>query len=731
MKRNIILIYIAVAFCIIFAIIFFINQSNYVQKAELILESKLTKLETHYTIFMYNQKVLTDNIFDDTMSIQNVVEILDQASKEKDIAKLSLLRNKLYKILAKKYSHIKANGILQYHFVLPNNISFLRMHKPSKYGDDLSNIRQDFEYVNKYKTIVRGFSNGRTAHGFRNVYPIFNKQNEYLGAIEISFSSESLQNYLINLSNLHSHFLIDKYIFDSKAWERDDMILKYYPSAENKNLMFHVTPNHSYDQCVVKNGKNLKEFQDKIKMNLEKNEKFVLYIPTTKDANVITFYPVKQNVTNKVAAWIAAYENVALLEEIKRQKNYNIVWSFIILLVIAYFINRLLLQHHLIKENEKKLIEKTQEQETLLSLFDKGATVLFMWNNDTQWSVDYVSLSVENLLGYTREEFIDKKITYLSCIHQDDMQRVIDEVQKGSKLQNGFFAHEPYRIITKDKKEKWVLDYTTILRYENGEIKSFIGYILDITEQKNKDTLLYEQSKLASMGEMIGNIAHQWRQPLSIISTSATGLQMQYEFGLFNSKDIPKTCAIINENAQYLSQTIDDFRNFIKGERILKEFDLSKTIDSFTHLVGASIKSNDIEVVLDLEQNLFITGYENELKQCFINIFNNAKDVLKALGDERKLFFITIKEEDKDSIKISFKDNGKGLSKKNLEKVFEPYFTTKHQSQGTGLGLHMTYNMITTGMQGNISIQNVKYTYEQKSYKGAEVVITLPKTILQ
>ena len=365
MKRNSILVYIAVSFFMIFTLIFFINQNNYAQKVGLILESKLTKLETHYTIFMYNQKVLTDNILDDTMSIQNVVEILEQASKEKNDVKLSLLRDELYRILATKYSYIKANGILQYHFILPNNISFLRMHKPSKYGDDLTNIRQDIEYVNKYKTVVRGFSNGRTAHGFRNVYPIFNKKNEYLGAIEISFSSESLQNYLINLSNLHSHFLIDKHVFDSKAWERDDMILKYYPSAENKNLMFHVTPNHSHEQCVVENGKNLKEFQDEIKINLEKNEKFVLYVPTSKDSNVISFYPVKQNVTNKVVAWIAAYEYVALLEEIKRQKNYNIMWSFIILLVIAYFINKLLFQHHLIKENEKKLIEKTHEQETL------------------------------------------------------------------------------------------------------------------------------------------------------------------------------------------------------------------------------------------------------------------------------------------------------------------------------------------------------------------------------
>jgi PAS domain S-box-containing protein len=600
------------------------------------------------------------------------------------------------------------------------------MHKPSKFGDNLTGIRQDFEYVNKYKKIVRGFSNGRTAHGFRNVYPIFNDQNVYVGSIEISFSSESLQDYLINLSNLHSHFLIDKHIFDSKAWERDDMILKYYPSAENKNLMFHLTTNHTYEKCIVQNSKNIKKYQTEIQKNLAKNEKFVLYVPDSKDANLICFYPVTQNVTNKVVAWIASYEYVELLNDLKRQKNYNLFWTVVILLILIYFTYKLLIQHQLIKQNEYKLLEKTKEQDTLLSLFDKGETVLFQWNNDTNWSVQHVSKSVQNLFGYSKDEFLNKNIEYFSCIHKDDIKRVKQEVKKGSMANNDFFAHQPYRIITKEKKEKWVIDYTTILRYNNGEVKSYIGYILDITEQKNKESLLFEQSKLASMGEMIGNIAHQWRQPLSIISTSATGLQMQYEYELLDLKTIPKVCESINENAQYLSTTIDDFRNFIKGERKLKDFNIKNTITSFLNLVEPSIKSHNINVFLEVEDNIVLEGYENELQQCFINIFNNSKDVLKELNTEEKLFFITVLEEDS-CVKIIFKDNGKGIDENIIDKVFEPYFTTKHQSQGTGLGLHMTYNMITSGMNGTIIIKNVKFEYSTNLYIGAQITITLPK----
>jgi len=719
-NKKTILVYLSLFFILLFGIIMYLNEKNYEERIDLVLSNKLSKLETNYKIFMYNQKVLADNIFDDTMNIKSVLEILTQANETQDTNKITFLRDKLQKILEKKYSQIKAKGILQYHFVFPNNHVFLRMHKPSKFADDLTGIRQDFEYVNKYKKIVRGFSNGRTAHGFRNVYPIFNEQKQYLGAVEVSFSSELLQEYLQNISGIHSHFLINKSIFDSKAWERDDMVMKYFQSAENSDLMFHITSSHTHERCIVNNTKNLLHIKDKIAAKIKLKEKFVLHIPTSIQSNVIAFYPVKQNITQDVVAWVVSYEYVHLIDTIYKDKNYILVSTFIFLLIVFYFFYKNITQQQLIKQ-------KSQEQERLLSLFDKGDSVLFKWKNDENWSVEHVSKSVETLLGYTVEEILQNKIPYSSSIHLDDLQTVIDEVKEGSKSKNDFFAHNPYRVITKDNKIKWVLDYTTIVRDVNGNIEYFIGYIVDISEQKNKERLLFEQSKLASMGEMIGNIAHQWRQPLSVISTSATGLQMQYQYGVLDKSTIPSICETINDNAQYLSTTIDDFRNFIKGERELKKFNIKDTITSFLHLVKPSIKSHNIDVVLLMKDNIEIEGYENELQQCFINIFNNSKDALKELEDQKKLLFIEVLEEDEKHIKITFKDNGNGIDEAIIEKVFEPYFTTKHQSQGTGLGLHMTYNMITGGMHGKISIENVKYEYKKSIYYGAQINIILPK----
>jgi len=259
--------------------------------------------------------------------------------------------------------------------------------------------------------------------------------------------------------------------------------------------------------------------------------------------------------------------------------------------------------------------------------------------------------------------------------------------------------------------------------------------VLEKTEENVKQMkIIQEQEKLASMGEMIGNIAHQWRQPLSVISTGATGLQVQKKYNLLTDKYFIETCDLINDNAQYLSKTIDDFRNFIKGDRKVTKFKLSDTIKSFLHLIKSSIKNHNIKILENLDDNITINGHPNELNQCFINIFNNSKDAFKETltkedtmneKNKEKLFFISTYLEDNQAI-ITFKDNAGGIPANVLPKIFEPYFTTKHKSQGTGLGLHMTYNLITKGMGGTITADNVMYKYKDTEYTGAMFTITLP-----
>lgn len=271
--------------------------------------------------------------------------------------------------------------------------------------------------------------------------------------------------------------------------------------------------------------------------------------------------------------------------------------------------------------------------------------------------------------------------------------------------------------------------------YDNaGNIIGTVGSGRDITELKltqiklkQQYETIKEQSKMVSMGEMIANIVHQWRQPLSVISTAASGMLIQKEYDTLTDDSFKKSCSTINDNAQYLSSTINDFRNYIKGDRKPKEFNLKNSTETFLKLVDATIKENNIKIILNLIEDINLKGYPNELIQCFINIFNNAKDVLLENNREENRYIFISHETFNNTIIIKFKDNAGGIPQNIISKIFEPYFTTKHASEGTGLGLHMTYNLITEGMHGNIEANNTTYIYEDKEHVGAEFIITLFK----
>jgi len=248
-------------------------------------------------------------------------------------------------------------------------------------------------------------------------------------------------------------------------------------------------------------------------------------------------------------------------------------------------------------------------------------------------------------------------------------------------------------------------------------------YNENLIDKMNHIKELEKTEKLASMGEMIGNIAHQWRQPLSVISTVSTGMQLAQECNTLTEEKLNKSCDIINKNAQYLSKTIDDFKNFIKGDRVKGKFYLKSNINSFLHLLEGTIKTNNINIILDLEEDLKVDGYENELTQCFINIFNNSKDALIENRISDKYIFINAYKLN-NKIIIKIKDNANGIPLNIINKIFEPYFTTKHKSKGTGLGLHMTYSLIVEGMKGSIEVKNVQYEYNNSIQKGCEFTIT-------
>jgi len=267
---------------------------------------------------------------------------------------------------------------------------------------------------------------------------------------------------------------------------------------------------------------------------------------------------------------------------------------------------------------------------------------------------------------------------------------------------------------------------------DEGRLLGTIGSGRDITaeilakkELKEKNKLMAQQSKMAAMGEMIGNIAHQWRQPLSMISTLATTTIVEKQLNLLNDEQLAEKLRSIQETTIHLSNTIDDFRLFFKPNKEKTSFNLDDTINKTLELLKPKFKANHIHIIKSIDKNISITALENELIQVLINVIGNAKDALIQHELDKKLLFIKLRK-DESKITIKIKDNGKGIDKKILHRIFEPYFTTKHKSQGTGIGLYMSEVIITKHLHGTISVKNCEFIHEERRYDGAQFKITIP-----
>ena len=256
----------------------------------------------------------------------------------------------------------------------------------------------------------------------------------------------------------------------------------------------------------------------------------------------------------------------------------------------------------------------------------------------------------------------------------------------------------------------------------NSQLEQRIKNAVD--ENLKKDRIMSQQSKMAAIGEMMENIAHQWRQPLSLITTGSSGLKIKKELGVLEDKFMIDTLDSIIQSATNLSTTIDEFRDFFRPTREKTEFSLFECCNKTLDLLNSKLKNKKIRVIKNIEA-IDINAFESELIQVIMSILNNSRDAFDENSEQKRLIFIDVSK-DENNILIKIKDNASGVSQDILEKIYEPYFTTKHRSQGTGIGLYMSEEIITKHMNGRIESNNKKYIYDDIEYKGLETVITLP-----
>jgi len=228
-----------------------------------------------------------------------------------------------------------------------------------------------------------------------------------------------------------------------------------------------------------------------------------------------------------------------------------------------------------------------------------------------------------------------------------------------------------------------------------------------LKEAKKKDRAMLHQSRLARMGAMLSMIAHQWRQPLSEVSGILMELETANKFKKIDDNLIKESVDESNRIIQFMSHTIDDFRNFFKPDKQKVRFYVDDACNEAISLVAASIKSYQIDLYKKVNCNAIINGYEREFAQVLLNLISNAKDILNQRKIENPRIYIELDVVDKNVV-IKVQDNAGGVTDDHLDLIFEPYFTTKSGSKGTGLGLYMSKMIIEQNMNGEIMVENTE-----------------------
>lgn len=376
------------------------------------------------------------------------------------------------------------------------------------------------------------------------------------------------------------------------------------------------------------------------------------------------------------------------------------------------------------KQTEERLRKLTQRlnyhiENSPLGVIEFGADMrLIRWSG-----------AAERIFGWKAEEVLGKRLEDFRWVYEEDkaqVDEVSSELQEGKNLRR-FSANRNYR---KDGSVAWCEWYNSSFLDESSNLRSILSLVLDVTDRKRledslqqnrvmlesrveertaelreKDRLLLQQNRLAAMGEMINNIAHQWRQPLNALGLNIQRLLLFYNMGNFDKDFLQTSTEDAMKMILHMSQTIDDFRNFFKSDKDKIDFSVNQAVQQTVKLVEDSFKNNHIQIINQASDEIFANGYPNEFSQAILNIMQNARDALVEQKVSEGLVTVKVSVENSRAI-VKISDNAGGIPKEIIDKIFDPYFSTKGV-HGTGIGLYMSKNIIENNMGGKIAVRNI------------------------
>lgn len=347
-----------------------------------------------------------------------------------------------------------------------------------------------------------------------------------------------------------------------------------------------------------------------------------------------------------------------------------------------------------------------------------------LWDWNLENGAIFFSPRWKKMLGYEDSELESSLSSWESRVHPDDLQEAEDAITKNIEGKTTHYENV-HRLKHKDGHWVWILDRGNTIFNDVSKAVRMVGFHTDITdiktleqELRKKDEIMIAQSRHAAMGEMISMIAHQWRQPISVIAMGANNILADIELEMLDTQTLNEGIKDILNQTQELSETINDFRNFFKSDKEKQEVLVQDVLMESLAIIGKSLQNNAIEIENNFDSNTKVSIYARELKQVFINIINNAKESLQEMQRQNKKITNKIYETE-NSIIIEICDNGSGFNEKILNKIYEPYFSTKNEKNGTGLGLYMSKTIVEEHLRGTLTAKN--------STDGAVMIIQLPK----
>ena len=580
------------------------------------------------------------------------------------------------------------------------------------------------DYMSHFSKLINiNFNLVKTTSWQQSLKFIKNKKCDILPAV--SFTQDKFRYINFTKPYMYSPFVIatthDKNFIDNidQIKSKSIGIVKRYSSIDtfkNKHPNLNIKQYHKITQglkAVQKKeifgfidtaatiGYYINKYQlNNLKIAGKLNETWEIGVGVRKD------YPVLLSIMNKSIKTLSQKQidkisNKWLSIKFNKSFDYDIFLKvgipiISILVIIIFYLWNIKLKREI--KYKKKLEKKLKASINDFKMLVNSTLEAILIFDKKGFCIEANNEAIELFRFYTSNNILKKH--FLTLIDVSSTSQAVKELSKNSVL--------PFEA-TLRKNDKSI--FPGLIRSVNstrGNKSIRIISIIDLSELKEKEGLLFQQSKLALMGEMMSAIAHQWRQPLNAIAILNIKTETLLELNeSMTSEQYGPISTGIEKQLNYMSKTIDDFRDFFIPNKEKIDFNISKSIEQVTELLSAQFKSNNIEVNIESE-DITINGFQNEFIQVIINILNNAKDALKSKQNTPRHIDIKVIKSKEKNAQITISDNGGGISDEVIEKIFDPYFTTKFKSQGTGIGLYMSKMIIEKSMLGDLSVQNSK-----------------------